>query len=315
MIFLHYCRVCKTWYEITRHPVFWKRVVTDISRNHHSSVSAAALNLAEILPPCISYLELNFDDTRDRRHFELRKLSSLLRARCPNLEAIVLRHVNLVYHRPATMDLSNQLPENIRVFVLHNKRRMEKLALYFSDSDISKMEVLDLRRCNEMFIRPFFRSPLPRLKKLRLANSAMRDGELASILFPVMKQIEVLDLEDTIAASITFDTIRMYGFHLTELYLCNTLLCNSGVLISDEKENALQQLKVICLRNCAVVRKNIESLIKHCRSLERIYVGGLWGYFDFEENYSRFMSKSKIVQLDFDTKYCNHGDKINYMHE
>lgn len=285
--------------------MFWRRIVSGISRPQ----SGAPLKLAEILPSCVSYIELNFERTDEIWLLDLKELSSILRARCPNLRVLILRRVRIAAMSTfeETADL-RKLLENIRIFALHQSGFMEYVDLNLKASDISKIEVLDFRRCPEMFISQFTDWHLPNLKKLRLSECRVTEMVLRKIMLLVVSKLEVLDLESTQADFNTFGIIRRNGHNLKELYMCDTNLHHKDLILSDT-QNALQNLEIICLRNCDLGSSVIISLINSCQSLQHVYVGGL------EKNTEYLKCQSEKVHNDFASRHCNHCAKINYMCE
>lgn len=272
--------------------------------------SGLALKLAEILPSCVTYIELNFESTPEIWHLNLKDLSLILRARCPNLQVLILRHVRLaaISTFEETEDL-RELLENMRIFVLHHTGFMEHIDIHFMDPDISKMEVLDFRRCPPKFVFKFFHSMLPSLKKLCLSDCYLSEEVLAVMLQHVVRKLEVLNLENTLADSNVFRIIRKYGHHLTELYMCNTYFRDEDLIFSDT-ENALKNLKIICIRNCEVENcDSIISLINSCQSLQHVYIGGLHRYTEY------LKLRSEKVHVAFGMELCNHWAKVNYMYE
>lgn len=304
--FFCYYRVCKLWYEITRHPMFWRKIASGVSRPQ----SGAALKLAKMLPSSVTYIELNFERTDEIWFLNLKEFSSILRARCPNLHVLILRRVRLTDYMSSdqkTADLRKML-ENIRIFAVHQAGFMEYIDLNLKPSDISKMEVLDFRRCRPTFINQFTNWSLPNLKKIRLSECRMNEIDLEKILFLVVRKLEVLDLESTQANLNVFGIIRRNGHNLRELYICDTNLHGRDLIFSDT-ENALENLKIICLRNCNLESSSIISLINSCKSLQHVYIGGL------EKNNEYLECQSDKVHYNFASRHCNHCAKINYICE
>lgn len=272
-------------------------------------MSEAAMKFVQMLPSCVTHLRLDFTYSEDWA-LNLRDLSVILQERCPRLEVLIFhraRFITINISR-ATLYVCEQLMANIRVLVFHHTALNDVTMLDISDAILSKIQVLDISRSAQMLLNDSFVSRVPNLKKMLLAGSGISDYTFET--HPsIVSRLEVLDLEGTITGYFAFKSVRNYGFHLVELYMCFTLVQDDD-LVFEKPADALPRLKKVCLRASNVTYKGIISLLKSCKSLQHVCVGQ--PVTDPENDYSK--CNSEKVEIIDGFLYCDHYAKINYMH-
>lgn len=311
MLFFSHYRVCKIFNALARCSLFWTRVDVQFLRRH-GSLSEVAMKFAELLPSSVTHLKLNFEHSDDWS-LNLADFLVKLQKRCPNLQVLIFERAKLVAtnENSSVLRLCEQFLANIRVLVIRNSRLKKRLKFDNKSKLSSKIEVLDASGCtlssydHLLSHRRLFR----RLKKLYLADMVCYKIEENMTDPHLISTLELLNLERTRAASEIFQAISKYGRHLTELYLCYTLVKDDDITFNNKK-NALSRLKKICLRGCKVTNTGIQSLIESCPSLQYVYVGNtVTRLFD---DYSK--CDSEKVQVTYGAKLCDHYAKVDYMH-
>lgn len=302
-----YCRISKIWYRITRYPVFWRRIFAKVFQPD------SALKLINILQSHVTYINLSFEDVPKDSYVNVKEFSMLLREKCPHLESLIINKIKFCVNIAAQkLEFWMQLHENLKVLSLRNTDftlifpEFEENELLNDENIFSKIEVLDFTGSNIHIWSPTTFLHLTSLKVLRLCRVLLHPCFFDPVLPYIMQQLQILDLESTIAGSDTFDTIRRYGVHLTELYMCETLIEDEALVFVD---TCLPRLKKICLRGNDVTSVGIMSLIKWCPSLDHVYVGR--EEVDPRNDYSDCNSEKVHVINGY--RFCNHFKEVEYI--
>lgn len=189
----------------------------------------------------------------------------------------------------------------------------------------SEIEVLDLSHSRGIrFIHPTFNNfsfvYMPNLKKLHLAGCALSEPNCSFFVHDVIKNLHLFNLEQNDIGFNTFLTILKYGIHLTELYVCWTLVKDDDLIFDEMQKGlinkynllpALKSLEKICLRGCNVTSNGIGSFIQFCPALRRVSVGN--EELNSATDYSA--CNTEIVKVLNGFRYCNHNETADNMHD
>lgn len=259
--------MCTRWNMLTRSPLLWKKVDVKLHPNRASS-NDLATKLINQLPSCVTHIKLHFRPCRsyvEMLYFE--EFCLKLQEKCPQLEMLFLQQTELSNDLPSVIDLCSKLLGKVKVLAFHYS--------IFSDcpaagqSDVSKIEVLDITRCHFERFKVAQFSKMPHLKKLHLRN-ANENYPWFENDTSFLEHLEVLTVRNARIGSEIFQNISNHGHNLQELYLCYTDLIDNDLKFSDA---VFPQLKTICLNLCyRVTCEGIVSFIQSCQSLENVYV-------------------------------------------
>lgn len=302
-----YCRVSKIWYRITRYPVFWRRIFAKVFQPD------SALKLINILQSHVTYINLNFEDVPKDSYVNVKEFSMGLREKCPHLESLIINKIKFCVNIAAKkLEFWIQMHENLKVLSLRDTGfKLKFLAIdeneLLNDGNIfSKLEVLDFTGSSIHLWNPATFLRLTSLKVLRLCRVFLHPCFFEPVLPCIMQQLQILDLESTMACSGTFATICRYGLNLTELYMCETVIQDESLVSVD---TCLPRLKKICLRGNDVTSVGIMSFIRWCPSLDHVYVGR--EEIDPRNNYSDCNSEKVHVINGY--RFCNHFKEVEYI--
>lgn len=212
-----------------------------------------------------THIKLNFRYMTDQLMFE--DISMTLQKQCCHLHTLIFCDTELSVNLQSIINLCAHFLQNVRVLVLRNSK-FGSNPVNGEYNEISKLEVLDVRRCFPASgNRPLF-SIMPHLKKLCLADVVQIDDFWFEDDFSFLSQLEVLDLGNTMIHIDTFLALQARALNLIELYLCRTIIWNAALM-----EFVFPKLKTICLNFCYYVNyEGIVSIIESCPSLQNIYV-------------------------------------------
>lgn len=303
MVF-HY-RVCKTWYEWTRYQQFWRRIKL-------TCPNIGAINwfrLLEILPSSVTHIRLIAE--ANPRQFV--SFSNDFKERCPNLKTLILHRFEFTQ---TYMHFHSCLPKSLQMLIVTYCEFPFK-GMDMSENTPSEIEVLDLSHSriqnpNFQIYYHFYTKYMPNLKKIHLAGCGLSNSYLK---YDNIKNLSLCNLEQNDIGLSKFITERMYGIHLTKLYVCWTRtedddLTFIKIIINKPRYQApFPCLEVICLRGCNVTSYGINSLIKAVPTLQSVVVGN--EKLSLAKLYDYAMCNLKIVKVLNGFRYCNHNEKAD----
>lgn len=234
--------------------------------------------------------------------------------RCPNLKTLILHRFEFTQ---TYMHFQSCLPKSVRILII-NYCKFPFKGMDMSENTPSEIEVLDLshsriKNPNLQIYYHFYTKYMPNLKKINLAGCGLSNSYLEYNI----KNLNVCNLEQNHIGLSKFITSRMYGIHLTKLYVCWTRTENYDFIdikITSNKPRHQAQfpcLEVICLRGCNVTSHGIHSLIQMSPALQSVVVGNI--KLNAAQLYDYSECNREIVKVLNGFRYCNHNEKAEEM--
>lgn len=303
--------------------------------------------LIKRLPKFVTHLRICCSSLDVRLPLWLPDVTAALRRRCPNLESLIIENAffqeqscdvrirtqdEKKFHKTflpkdsadeedmelfcvscaseeSTLDqfAPEYLPEKLRVMSLRNSQFFTSHFASRIDVLIPHIEVLDLSPylCVTENIVPFF-SRLTNLTELYLARCPVTSKGVEKLLQAV-RNLKVLDLENTGVCSETFQALKRYGQSLEKLYFGSTFVEDSYLTFEDENE--FDNLRVLCLRSTYVTPRGLEGLFHfyphlHSVDVSQCEVEEIW------TNQRYFYMHNKLIFNN--NAYCDHFRKNNH---
>lgn len=302
--------------------------------------------LIKRLPKFVTHLRICCSSLDVRLPLWLPDVTAALRRRCPNLESLIIENVffqeqscdvrirtqgEKKFHKTflpkgsadeedmkqfcascaseeSTLDqfAPEYLPKKLRVMSLRNSQFFTSHFASRIDVPIPQINVLDLSPylCLTENIVPFF-SRLTNLTELYLARCPVTSKGIEKLLQTV-RNLKVLDLENTGVIPETFEALKNYGQSLEKLYFGSTFVEDS--YLTFENENAFDNLRVLCLRSTYVTSRGLENLFNFCPHLNSVDVSQC----EVEEiwtNQCYFYMHNTLIS---NNAFCDHFRKNNH---
>lgn len=301
------------------------------------------VKLMKRLPKFVTHLRICCSSLDVRLPLWLPDVTAALRRRCPDLESLIIENAffqeqscdvrirtqdEKKFHKTflpkdaadkvdielfcascaskeSTLDqfAPEYLPKKLRVMSLRNSQFFTSHFASRIDVFIPQITVLDLSPylCVTENIVPFF-SRLTNLAELYLARCPVTSKGIEKLL-QTLRNLKVLDLENTGLNSETFKALKNYGHSLEKLYFGSTFVEDSSLTF--ENEIAFDNLRVLCLRSTYVTPRGLEKLFNFYPHLDFVDVSQC----EVEEiwtNQRYFHIHSKLI---FNNAFCDHFRK------
>lgn len=257
--------MCQKWNTLTKDPALWRKVTAYFSSYDREFQANAIESFLNLLPPCVTFLTLKFNDT-EPLNFEA--LSVKLKVKCPQLKMLELCNTKLTHTLPSIINLCSQQLKNVRI-LLFRLCEFSKCPAKDECLDISEIEILEFFWCKLGHFNKSQFSRMPHLKNLRFCATDVNDSwfiENPSFL----NQLRVLDLGGSNYGIRTFQAIWNHAFNLQELYLCVSQSIEEDF---DFDNPVFSNLKTICFSSVwAITWFDIVTIVESCQSLQNVYV-------------------------------------------
>lgn len=273
MFLFFFCyRVCKRWNVLTKDPGLWKKVTVQFTPFHQSQ-NTVAKDFVNLLPPCVTYIKLQFKKQCSRQltgQLNFEELAVGLQRRCPHLKTLILDYATLSHSFASIINLCTTFLQDVKILMFHRSTFPACPETEEIGAD-SKIEVLAVSLCNlKHFNKPLF-SRMAYLKELCLNDNGL---DMIDSWFQddtsFLNKLHILDLGYTrISIGRIFPVIQNNGYSLKELYLCAADLHDYYLTYN----SVFPHLETICLKGCwSVTSQGVISLIQACQCLQNVYV-------------------------------------------